>query len=191
MIDIDVKSDIERLRQVLGHIPGATEKATHRALLRAIKTARTEAGRSISGHYAAKAAEAKRHMRTVSGKGAQAAAIAKLLAASEPWELSKFPHKPKKAGTGGPGRPPLRVEVKRGQWKTVPGAFIAPLFGVPKIVTRTTRQPYPIKKLPAVNPAVMLRNLKVREHVTSRSLEVFSVRLAHEMSRALEKEAAK
>lgn len=193
MIKIDVKSDMEGLKKVLSHIPGAAQRAAARALTRAMKAARTAAGRSISEEYAVKGAEVKRYMRIVHGRTQKGKDTfsAKLLASSEPWELSKFPHKPKKAGSGGPGRPPLRVEVKRGQWKAVPGAFVAPLGGVPKIVSRASRQSLPMRKLPAVNPAIMLRNERVREHVYGRSLEVFRVRLAHEMQRALEKGAKK
>ena len=192
MIELDVTDNMERAKEVLGHIPGAAQRAAARSLKRALATAKATAGRSAAEVYAVKSADVKRYLRT-SYRGSDAADrfVGVLQASSEAWELSKFPHKPKRAGTGGVGKPPLRVQILRGRWSQVPGAFVVPLSGVPTVVSRAGRQDLPIRRLAAVNPAIMLRNERVREKIEVGAMETFYARMAHEVHRALEKEAAK
>lgn len=183
------EQQLQRARDFLGTIPRAAEQAMARALNRAVAAGREQAVESITTRYAVRASDIrdKVSIRTASPDRLTATVVAK----SGSLSLTYFPHSPTEAGTGGPGRPPLRAEVLRGQEKAVPHAFIATINGKPRIMYRTGQitasGKAAIKSLSTVPMGAMMGAESVRAAVEVRALAVLDEHLDREIDRALGK----
>jgi hypothetical protein len=89
MISFTVQApDFERVRERLGHIPGAAEKAMSRALNRAINSAKTEAIRRVEERYEIGSSDLRKSLKVI---GATSQRLrAKLVATSAFYPISKF-----------------------------------------------------------------------------------------------------
>lgn len=178
---------MRRAADFLAAIPGAAEKATAAALSRAAAAGREKAVDAILDRYAAQASDVRAAVSTVPARPQNL--TAGVVARSGSLPLGYFPHTPTGIGTGGPGKPPLRVEVLRGSVRDVPGAFVAPIGGRPRIMIRTgnftSTGRIQIRPVPAVPIAVMMNNEGVRETVERRALEVLDEQLGKQIDRAL------
>jgi len=183
----DAETTMRRAADFLAAIPGATEKATAAALTRAAAAGREKAVGAILDRYAAKASDVRAAVASM--PASPESLTASIIARSGSLSLGYFPHTPGDIGTGGLGRPPLRVEVLRGSVRDVPGAFVAPIGGKPRIMIRTggttSTGRAQIRTVPAVPIAIMMNNAGVREAVERRALEVLDEQVGKQIDRAL------
>lgn len=187
----DFETTLGRAADFLRAIPGATEKAAAAALTRAAAVGRDTAIASILGRYAAKTSDVRAAVSTRAARPENL--TAEIIARSSSIPLGYFPHTPTEIGTGGRGRPTLRVEVLRGSMRDVRGAFVAPIGGKPRIMIRTggssSSGRAQIKPVQAVPIAVMMNHESVREATERRALEVFDEQLGKQIDRALSRVA--
>lgn len=187
----DFEKELERARDFLVAIPGAAEKATARALNHAAAAGREAAIDAIVDRYAVQPSDIREKVTVTTARAEQLGAA--VVARSGPLALGYFPHTPVVAGTGGPGRPVLRAEVLRGRERAVPGAFVAPINGKPRIMIRTGRTTATgrsaIRSLYTVPMAAMLGAEQVRDELEGRALAVLEQTLDREIDRALGKAA--
>lgn len=98
--------------------------------------------------------------------------------------LEKFKIQPK---TINPKRKsPIKIGVKKGNLKTVMGAFVANING-PKAFERSTDKRLPINRLFGPSVPQMLENEEVRSEIEQTGQETFEKRLDHEINRILDK----
>lgn len=181
------REQLERAERYLASIPGAAERAMAAALNDAAAAGRSEAARVIAERYVVRPSDAFETMRVERAR--PAALEAAVIARSPSLTLTYFPHAPAASGTGGPGKPVLRAEVRRGGEKPVAGAFMATLGGKPRIVVRTgeksARGRDALRTLFTVPLGEMLGVEAVREPAEVRALEVLDERLTAGIDREL------
>lgn len=180
---------LDRAERALAHLPGAARVAMARALNRASVAARAELVRAVRERYAVRAGDVREKV-SLSSATPDSLEVA-VTVRSPALSLGYFPHSPKRAGTGGPGRPPLRATVLKGGGGPVLGAFVAPLNSGLRVMYRTgsktkkgDKDAIASKYGPAI--AVMAGAESVRLAVEARALEMLDARLDHEIDRALE-----
>jgi len=183
---------LERARKYLGTIPGAAEAATSRAINAAVRAAQVEAFERIVGRYEISEADVKaRHtVKLSTSRNLEAVLRAK----SPALPLHYFPHTPTRGGTGGRGKPPTTVTVRRGESKALGPAFIAKLGTKARIVVRTGEKTSSgkdrLKVLYSIPVAEMLGVTDVRVHVEARALEMVDEKLTAEIDAELGKVAS-
>jgi hypothetical protein len=185
---MDVRIGTESLKsaqEILRTLGDRAVKALVPAVNRAVKSARAEAGRAITERYAISSKEAKAQLEV--DRATYSAPVGTLRARGETLKLTDFPHRPISPGTGGPGKPSLRAEIKRGQWKKIPGAFVAPIGGKNRVMARRGKARGAMFEMAALPVPTMFG--MVRERVEQYALEIFEQRLAHEIRRQIEKAA--
>lgn len=179
---------LARAQRHLADIPGAAERAMSRALNRAASAGRAEGIRAITDRYAARTGDV-REMITLSSASPDDLEVT-ITARSRALSLGYFPHSPRAAGTGGPGRPALTAEIKRGERKDVGGAFVARLNSGMRIMQRTGEKTSAgkdaMRGLYALPLAEMLGVRGVREAVEEKAIATLDQRLTHEIDRELE-----
>jgi hypothetical protein len=179
------------VRYLIG-IEGAAERAMSRALNASAVAGREEAVEAITGRYAARAEDVREMMHLVPStvKSLETA----IRARSGSLSVGYFPHRPSQPGTGGRGKPVLRAEIKRGQAKDFPGAFVAPLSSGNRVMTRTGKKTRAgraaMRSLYTIPLANMLGVPSVRIAVEEKALEVLGERLTVEIDRELAKAGA-
>ena len=186
MITLDA-SQIDRAVDLLKHIPGAALPAMARAMNRALEGARTTAVKETRAEYRVSSRDVKATMRVQ--KATPANLQAEVVSTGKRIPLATFGTRPTQPGTGGPGRPPLRVGVKRaGGRKPIEGAFIA---RVGRVAVRVGAKRYPIRTL--YGPAVpqMMGADKVIARVEEIATQRLDARLDHEIEHALERAAGR
>ena len=109
---ITAAAEMDRALRALGHLPGAAERAMARALNGAGVSARAAAIERITARYAVKPEDVRR-MIGLSEASPSTLEVA-VSARSGSTSLGYFPHAPSRPGTGGRGKPTLRVEILRG-----------------------------------------------------------------------------
>lgn len=179
---------VERAERYLAGIPGAAARAMSKAMNRAAGSARAEAVRAITARYATRTTDV-RNMIKLSTSTPDRLEVA-ITARSSALSLGYFPHTPKKPGTGGPGRPALRAEIKRGAGKEVRGAFVVRVNSGLRVMTRTGQKTSSgrdgMRSLYTIPLAEMMGRPDVREAVEEAVIETLDRRLSHEITRELE-----
>ena len=118
MISFGVQApDIDRVQMLLGHIPGAAEKAMSRAINKAVNSAKTEAIREIKDRYTISDTEIRKSIKVVPATAKRLSA--KLIATSALHRIAKF--KTSKSSGG------AISEIVSGKRKTWPSGFFARL----------------------------------------------------------------
>lgn len=176
---------IDRAVRLLAHLPGASAQAMARAMNRAIEGARTASAKAIRGEYRVSAADVKKTMTLRWATPARLDAEVKSVAPRVP--LFAFGPRPTEPGTGGPGKPTLRVGVKRaGGRKPLKGAFIVRLGQKLHVASRKGAKRFPLEV--HYGPAVpqMLGVESVVRQVEEVAQQRLDARLEHELGRALE-----
>jgi len=176
---------LDRAVRLLAHLPGKAQQAMARAMNRALEGARAAAAKAIRGEYRVSAADVKKTMTlrwaTPARLDAEVKSVAPRVA------LFAFGPKPNEPGTGGPGRPTLRVGVKRaGGRKPLKGAFVVRLGRKLHVASRkgAKRSPLEVHFGPAVPQ--MLHAESVTRQVEAVAQQRLDARLEHELGRALE-----
>ena len=173
---------VERAVRLLAHLPGAAAQAMARAMNRALEGARTAAAQQTRAEYRVNAAAIKATMRLVRATPARLEAT--VTSRGQRIPLFAFKPVPDQPGTGGPGRPQLRVGVKRaGGRKEVRSAFIA---RAGRVSMRQGKARFPLVSL--FGPAVpqMMHNEAVIAQIEAVAQQRLDARLEHEIARALE-----
>lgn len=181
MVDFTAEQ-VDRAVKMLAHLPGEAQRAMARAMNRALEGARTTAVKETRAEYRVSSRDVKATMRVQ--KATPANLQAEVVSTGKRIPLATFGARPTQPGTGGPGRPPLRVGVKRnGGRKPIEGAFIS---RVGRVAGRVGAKRYPIRSLygPAVPQMIGAETVIARvEEIAAQRL---SARLDHEIEHALE-----
>lgn len=184
-----VEAQLERARTFLSGISGAAERAAARALNKAAAAGREVAVSAIGDRYAVKDSDIRPKI-TLTTASPESLGVA-VVARSGSLALGYFPHSPSAAGTGGPGKPILHAEVRRGQERGVGGVFVAPINGKPRIMIRTGGTTKTgrtqIKSVYTVPFASMLGNTSIVDTVEDRAAAVLDEQLGREIDRELGK----
>jgi len=173
----------DRAVRLLAHLPGAAQQAMARAMNRALLGARTAATKQTRAQYRIKASAIKATMRLE--RATRTRLQASVVSRGKRISLFAFGTKPNQPGTGGPGKPQLRVGVKRaGGRKPVRSAFVARAGWVAR---RKGKKRFPLESL--FGPAVpqMLGNEEVLAEVEAVAQQRLDARLDHEIDWALQK----
>jgi len=180
------EAQVDRAVRLLAHLPGAAERSMVRAINRAILGARTTAVKLVRRRYRVTARAVKKTMTLRRATRSRLEASVKSVAPRVP--LFAFGPRPNQPGTGGKGKPTLRVGVKRkGGRKPIPGAFVVRLGSAVHVASRKGKDRLPLEK--AYGPAVpqMLGVASVTREVEKVAQERLAARLEHEIDRALKK----
>jgi hypothetical protein len=164
MIGVEVRSDFKRvIAEFDARHAGVIDKATIRALNRALDKAQTEANSRIRDRYNVKAGVVRKAMKKIRAHRAQAYAFARLSIEGARIPLIEFGAtwtRGQKVGAS------VKV-LKAGGRKRIPGAFIGVhgYTGARQVFVRRGRERYPIKSLRSVSVPQQFANKVVREAV--------------------------
>ncbi|MEK5378073.1 phage tail protein [Paenibacillus sp. FSL P2-0173] len=179
MIQIDTTALREAQRH-LQEVKKKTKVAMYRALNRVAQNAKTNASKEIREQYVIKAGDLG---STFSIKKADKGSLsATIRSRSRGTGLDKYKFSPRR--TTGKRPKVLKVAVKKGGMKKVPGAFVAEKNGV-KIFIREGRSRLPIKRLYGPPAPEMFNNVQIRESVERKARVLYAQRLEHELNREL------
>lgn len=184
---VAASEQLERAERYLAGIPGAAERALSNALNKAMAAARDAAIEEISSTYNLSADDI-RHKLDVE-RATPEDLTAGIVMRSRSLSLGYFSHTPTTAGSGGPGRPLLRAEIRRGEPKDVKGAFVATINGQPRVMMRTGKRTAAGKSAIAsvytIPLAGMLGTTPIRAAVEERALAMVDEILGREIDKAL------
>jgi len=176
----------DRARRLLAHLPGGVQRAMYRAINRAIVAARTSMSKQIRRKYKIPAKIVRPSFRV--RKATRSKLGASLDGKGLRLPLAEFGPRPSEPGTGGAGKPDMRVKVRKdtGRAKPVPGGFIA-RQGL--VARRKGKERTPLEFL--YGPAVpqMAGNEDVLAGVEERAQAVLDKRLDHEVDFELRRAA--
>lgn len=176
---------VDRAVRLLAHLPGEVPKVLSRAMNRALEGARTTAVKETRMEYRVNSRDVKATMRVQ--KATQANLQAEVVSTGKRIPLATFGARPTQPGTGGPGKPTLRVGVKRaGGRKPLKGAFVVRLGQKLHVASRKGAKRFPLEV--HFGPAVpqMLGVESVVRQVEEVAQQRLDARLEHELGRALE-----
>ena len=179
MIEIDA-GDLERMRDILAHLPGAADKAAKTAVRKSIRGARQDASKKARERYTIKPAYITRTMKV-----SYAGASAMLTSRGPVNDLSYFITRPKSVPRH---RPPagqyLYSQVVKGQGGTIAHAFLARMqSGHVGVMRRTDgNASLPIEKLSGPSTPQMLESPTVREYIEARVRERLAANIEHEVN---------
>lgn len=173
MITVNVRSDAKRMVASLeAGTKANVNKATIRALNRAIDTAQTIANRKIRERYNVKAGAVRKAFKKKRAHGKQAYVVAELKIRGTRIPLIEFG-----ANWTRKMKPGASVKVlKDGGRKRIAGAFIGVhgSLGQRHVFMRTTKDRYPIKILRSVSVPQQFVHKQVIEAVNKATRETFS-----------------
>lgn len=179
-VNIDT-SALKRARDFLSEVPGGFEKATSRAINRALTAGQAATTLSIRKNYTVKAAEARVEIRK--DKATQKKLSGGLILSGRNVPLDAFTHSPSAiAETTGKNRKQIHVAVKKGSLKPLKTGFKHK--GMIRARVTDKGRGIEIKYGPSV-PS-MLSNSDAVDFVQERMRETFDKRLSHEARLILE-----
>lgn len=177
-----VEQGLARAREELAHLPGGIERATGRALKRAVTKARTESVRIVRTQYTIKAATARNDMKIQRYSGV-------LDVKGYTHKLTEFRVNPRRPTPK--RRAPIKVQVRRTGGKTISRAFVAGAFndsyasgGIGVYMRRTSKR-RPLDELYGPSVPGMLSNPEHRLQIETVMGEEFVNRLSHEAGNIL------
>lgn len=168
-IKVDVQSNIREVVANFGRKADAIrDKATVRALNRALDATATQANRKVRERYNVRAAAVARAMEKKRAFGAQAALAATLVFRGRRMNLLDFGARQTKVGVS------VKVKVD-GPRKVLPGTFIATNThsGFTGVFRRVGKSRYPIKNLRSVSIPQMVRTEVVMKALKAVATEAF------------------
>lgn len=202
-MSVTINTDqLTRVEQMLGHIPGAANKAASNAINRAVMTARTEASKKIREMYYINQKAIYATMTVI--KASPSNPVARIKSKSGPIPLIKFKVKPtspyekqgsettrvqKRAAKKRRGSPVI-ARVKKGGGGEISHAFIAKMkSGHVGVFEREGKTRKPMDQLYGPSITQMLGNPSVIQYIEAQSLAKLDERITHEIKRVLDKEA--
>ncbi|EFV78955.1 hypothetical protein HMPREF1013_00839 [Bacillus sp. 2_A_57_CT2] len=176
---------INDVRERLGTFSNKAPNVISSALNRAVTNVSSNVSKEVRQRYVVKAADIKNTLSKTKASRSNLSAIVKSSGGLMP--LDRFKVSPR---TVQPRRKkPIKVSVKKGGLKTLPGAFVVNLNGI-KVFKRTTKRRLPIMRLFGPSIPQMIGNEEVREKINLEGNETFQRRLDHEINRILSRGAA-
>ncbi|ABO49743.1 conserved hypothetical protein [Desulforamulus reducens MI-1] len=181
---IELRADqIERVQDLLQHIPEAIPKAISNTINRAAETAKTEAARKARETYYVKHSDVIKTIRIT--KASPSNLSATVLSRSSPIALSKFNVTPRQPQPK--RRKPIIARVKKGAGGSIQGAFVARVTsGHVGVFNRVGPARLPITQRFGPSIPQMIGSETVTRWVEEKALETIDKRLDHEISRVLE-----
>ena len=175
---------LNEARAMLGHLPGAVEKAAARAINRAVTAAKTAAARETAAQYYEKQKDVKATLSTT--KATAQRPVAALMSKGSRVPLSSFKTTPQNVPRTR-AKSPIKVQVKRsGSGGSIRNAFLTRFkSGHKAVARRLTKKRLPINEL--YGPAVpqMLAQQPVTDTVAKRVEMVLAERMEHEVEAVL------
>lgn len=176
------EAQVKRAMRELVHIRDGAPRAMSAALNKTATGAKTDTIRVLAKIYTAKQKKIRDSI-TTGRKASPSNLIAKIIGSyKRPIGLIDFNAKPKavtrRRPLGG-----IRIEVKRGQTKQIPHAFIAKLGGRPRVAGRKTHKRYPIEQLYGPNIPQMMDNDGAADEVMRLTQSRMEKNLDHEIDR--------
>lgn len=172
------KNAFEEAEKLLAGIPGGIEKATSRALNRALQEGRTAATREVTRRYTVKAKEVRPTFKM--HKASNSNLEADLTSTGENLPLSSFSHRPS-TDTTGAARKQVRVGVKKGGLKPLGQAFIHK----GRVMQRLGQSRLPVEQKYGPAVPVILNNDEIVDKVVETMGKSVEKRLEHETNRLL------
>ena len=171
-VNVEMKG-FDKAKLILGHMPKELDKASKRAMARAITAGREQAVKSATKLYDIKSPSLRSSIELKPQMGM-------MISRGSPMPLMKFKVTPK-----APKREVVRASVKRAGG-SIGFAFIARMEnGQVGVFKRAGKDRYPIRQLYSVSSAQMLGEPTVIEDVNERAQEVYESRLMHEVDRLI------
>lgn len=170
MIQIDVRSNIREVQaEIVALADRVKNKATARALNRALDSAATLANRKVREIYNVRAAAVSRTLSKQRAHPGQIYLRATLTVRGRRMNLYDFGARQTRAGVS------VKVKVG-GPRKVIPGTFIATNShtGFRGVFVRVGRERYPIRNLRSVSIPQMIRNRVVIDALRQTAREVFT-----------------
>lgn len=188
MIELSAKQ-IEHAQKMLGHIPGAAQKAAAHAINRATQTAKSAAATEARKSYVIKHGDV---LKTITIRKASPGDLtAAVVSRGHVVALPKFrvtPRQPQPTR-----KKPIQVRVKRNDGGgPINSAFVAKMrSGHIGVFNRTGGKRFPIIQRYGPSVPQMLGSPSVRLWVEQRATEMLDKRLDHEIKRILQGSAEK
>lgn len=176
-----------KARNLLGRVPSELPKALARAINRASQAARTEAAKGIRQEYIIRHGDIVSATKIRTARADQKMISATIRIRGTRRELIFFRVSPKSESGRRPRR--IRVAVKKGGLKPLPGAFVrrGTKSGNPHVFRREGKARYPVHIVYGPSIPQMAANPKITEVVEQRARDMLDKRLGHEINRVLEK----
>lgn len=185
MIEQSITVDADLIRQVQQELSGIETKAPNaiaNALNRTMSNLAANISREVRSEYAIKAGDIKETLEKKRANRNDLSAHVK--SKGGVIGLDHFKVLPK---TVQPKRKkPIKIGVKKGSTKDLPGSFVADKNGL-KVFIRNTRKRLPIRRLYGPSVPQMLKNEGVQESLNEKARVMFEQRLEHEISRLIER----
>lgn len=176
----------DQVQQRLGEFHRRAPNAIANALNRAASTIKSNASKKLRQEYNVKAGDIKETLAITKASGNNLGAV--VLSTGGTIGLEKFKVSPK---TVKPRRKsPIKVAVKKGPTKPLPGAFPADISGI-KIFRRKTNARLPIERLYGPSVPQMIDQEGIRDPLEQLGIETFHARLEHEIRRIVEQGRAR
>ncbi len=185
MVEINVDQKvIKSVEKALRNIPNGSKRAIANATNRAITKGRTTISKEITSEFTIKAKDVK---ATLSLQKATVSRLGGVVKSSAPvTTLIRFKTTPKTVTKKRPAA--LKVAVKKGGYKTLPGAFIVQTkSGHIGVFERSKESRLPIKQIMGPSIPYMAKGPNVSSTVQKDMTNMFYTRLEHEMTRLLKK----
>lgn len=185
MVEVTVdKRAIKKAEKALKNIPNGSKGAVANATNRAIAKGRTTISKEITSEFTIKAKDVK---ATLSLQKATVSRLGGLVKSAAPvTTLIRFKTTPKTVTKKRPAA--LKVAVKKGGYKTLPGAFIAQTkSGHIGVFERSKESRLPIKQMMGPSIPYMAKGRKVSDTVQKDITNMFYTRLDHEVNRLLKR----
>lgn len=125
--------DVEHVRKLLAHIPGAADKALSRAVNRAIESAKTEALRAVRERYTLRADEFRKSVKVI--KATPQKPTAMMITRGAPLRVAKFKVSPR----------PTTSEIIAGRVRVWPHGFLERVGKHEGLFTRAKEHTIPTK----------------------------------------------
>jgi hypothetical protein len=182
MIELVIKSQVDRAVRAVGHIKNGVPRVLAPAINRAAAKGKTEIKREIRKVYNIKAKDipAEVHRATYGSLGAAIIVRQGML------DLNKFNYQPRFA-PGGRMRRPLWAQVKKGGGGTIAGGFVADMpsgYSGPFIRAAGASR-LPIHKLLSIGAGIMASQPSVGPAANKAMGDTMDKRLDHEIKRVL------
>ncbi|WP_410495813.1 phage tail protein [Cellulosilyticum sp. ST5] len=185
MVEIEVdRRAMARVERVLRGVPNGSKRAISNATNRAIIKGRTIISRGITKKFTIKSAVVKNTLSleksTISRLGGSVTSAAPVTT------LISFKTNPNKVTSKRPNM--LKVSVKKGSAKPIPGAFIAKTkSGHVGVFKRSNGTRLPIAQLMGPSIPYMAKPQDISDDVKAEMINMFNTRLNHEINRLLNK----
>ena len=183
MVELEVdQSTIRRAERLLRNIPNGSKRALTQATNRALSKGKTTIRKELTSRYTVKSSYVSSSLKI--NKANFGSITGNVVATSPVTPLYKFKTTPNKVTKRRPTT--LRSEVKKGQAKNNPHAFIAQFnSGHIGVFLRETTSRFPINEVMGPSIPGMAKNEEIVDAVHSEMINMFNTRLDHEINRLL------